>query len=340
MNILSNLHFKPNLTALFQRLGVDYDPTACNPTVELLTLLQNRFMCSIPFENLSLHFKTVEITDINYCKVDISPEQIEKKFLQQGRGGYCFELNQYFYYVARELGYHVTPVPARVLWMKPRGSQSPRSHFVNIITFPACLDIPYERQYLWDVAFGPPGFVNPLRSDEQMLGKEQPSDFDTHRVIPYQANFTNTHTNADKGNTGSRTISMHDNSTNHYLVQVKMDDGITWENMYLFHSKEISTYADWYCANWRVATMAESLFVGNVYLCFMKDHCKLTLFNSLLTIRRRKSSVGHTEANASELATKREILSKEEYLTVLKEYFNLPVNDDWKENLLLPFLKE
>jgi N-hydroxyarylamine O-acetyltransferase len=340
MDIISNLHFKPNLSALFQRFGIDHDPSTCLPTVELLTLLQNRFMCSIPFENLNLHFKTVKITDKNQCKVDISPEQVEKKFLQQNRGGYCFELNQYFYYVARELGYHVTPVPARVLWMKPRGSQSPRSHFVNIITFPASSEIPYERQYLWDVAFGPPGFVNPLRIDEQMLWKEQSTDFDTHRVIPYQSMFDTVCAKDDQRSTELANVMLFDNNASHYLIQVKMDDGITWENMYLFHSKEISTYADWYCANWRVATMSESLFVGNVYLCFMKDNCKLTLFNSLFTIRRKKDSVVESDGKTVELITKREILTKEEYLNVLKDFFNLPVKDDWKENLLLPFLKE
>ena len=273
MLAVSNREFQPNLSRFFERIQLEYYPESHQPTLEFLKLLHKRFLCTFPFENLDLHFIGNEITDKNKCKVDIRPEAIEKKLLYNQRGGYCFELNHYLHYVLRALGYHVTPVMARVVWqLPPESAQSSRTHFLNIVTLPATVESPCLPQYLCDVAFGPASFVEPLSLEGHMIGQSQSTQYDTHRVIPYC--FAN----------GERDYIL-DNDRDHYLVQVKTEKN-TWDSLYLFHKRELATYADWYGGNWQVATMPDSLFVMSILLSIVTDEAKITLFNDEYTFLR------------------------------------------------------
>jgi N-hydroxyarylamine O-acetyltransferase len=326
MQAVSNPDFNPDLPRLFERLGIKENPDSFQATFENLQILHKSFLLTFPFENLNIHLKDIiATTDNNGCKVDIHPQRIEKKLVHDGRGGYCFEVNQYFYYTLRTLGYHVTPIMARVLWMGPPGFQAPRNHFISIVTMQPSTETPYENQYLCDVAFGTPSFVSPLSLNENMIDKPQATKYDTHRIVRYSLSHNET--------------GISDNSSDHYLVQTLTDSG-KWETMYLFHKKEIATYADWYCANWQVATMPMSIFLTTVMLSILKEDCKIALTNEILLIRKIKGNdtgSGEDDGESSSVIRK-QITNREEYFSILETMLTLPVINGWKEVLHIPGL--
>nr|WP_268936549.1 arylamine N-acetyltransferase [Pseudomonas simiae] len=67
-----------------QRLGYDSPPA---PSLRTLQDLQLRHVCSFAFENLS---------SLMRLPVPIDLASVEQKVLLEGRGGYCYELNQMF----------------------------------------------------------------------------------------------------------------------------------------------------------------------------------------------------------------------------------------------------
>ena len=176
MLVANHKSFRPNLVKLFEKLQLPVleDWNAFQPTLENLILLHKKFLFTFPFENLNLHLKEMRVTDDNGSRVDIHPTVVEKKLLENHRGGYCFEVNQYLHYVLRTLGYHVTPITARVVWMAPPDKQAFRSHVINLVTFAPTEEKPIFNQYICDVSFGSPSFVAPLCVHETMLGISQP----------------------------------------------------------------------------------------------------------------------------------------------------------------------
>ncbi|HEX5309364.1 MAG TPA: arylamine N-acetyltransferase [Solirubrobacteraceae bacterium] len=75
---------------------------------------------SIPFENLDPHRGEL---------VSLAPEDIERKLVQQQRGGYCFEQNLLLKAALEEMGAEVDTYLARVRW-RADGAVRPRSHLV------------------------------------------------------------------------------------------------------------------------------------------------------------------------------------------------------------------
>jgi|EP01040_Poterioochromonas_malhamensis_P007929 N-hydroxyarylamine O-acetyltransferase len=321
MWVVSNKEFIPDLPRLFEKIKYECDLQTFQPTLFNLRSIHEKFLLSFPFENFNLHLREVDITDRNQCKVDIAPEELEKKLLIDNRGGYCFELNQYLHYVLRSLGYHVTPIQARVRWMKPPSIQTPRTHLVNVVTFMAEKDKPLHDQYLCDVAFGTAGFVHPLCINDHMIGKEQSTIYDTHRVIPYALSSE------------EEKFLPLDNSKGHFIVQTLLYNG-SWETNYLFHKSEFSTYADWYCGNWFVATSPDSVFVKNLILNKVLEDGKITLFNNCLTRRIIKKT---NESHIQTEVLNREV-SKEEFFEILAKDFQINVTQSFRDNLHIPLL--
>ncbi len=333
MLAISHRGFTPNVPAFFTRIGIEYNPETTKPSLELLRLLHRKFVKTFPFENLNIHFEDYEFTDKNKCKVDIHPEIIEKKIIFNQRGGYCFELNQYFHYILRALGFNVTPLMGRTIWKQPpETAQQYRNHFTNVVTFPPTTDEPFLHQYLCDVSFGPACFVEPLSLHDSWIDKAQSTKYDSHRIIRYQ--FTQ----------GEEEY-MLDNSKDHYLLQVLKDSG-EWDSLYIFHKKELSIYPDWVCGNWHVATSPDSLFVNNILISIVTEEGKYTLFNNHLIIRNLKSN--DEEENqvltsaSGEMRLKSEVIRKdvdrEEYFQILSDVFHYNIDEKFKEKLRIPGL--
>jgi N-hydroxyarylamine O-acetyltransferase len=100
---------------------------------------------SIPFENLDPH---------RGVGVSLAVGDIERKLVQQRRGGYCFEQNLLLKAALEEMGAEVDTYLARVRW-RANGAVRPRGHLV----LRARID---GQEWLADVGFGLGSLLEPL----------------------------------------------------------------------------------------------------------------------------------------------------------------------------------
>jgi N-hydroxyarylamine O-acetyltransferase len=85
--------------------------------------------------------------------VSVALEDIERKFLDEGRGGYCFEHNTLFATALREIGFAVTALLGRVRRGPPE--RWCRTHMVLRVTIGG-------EPWLADVGFGGIGLLEPI----------------------------------------------------------------------------------------------------------------------------------------------------------------------------------
>lgn len=117
--------------------------------VPTLSALQRAHMTTVPFENLHVAGRLGVRTDLGWSV---------SKIVDQGRGGWCFEVNGAFGALLEALGFDVNLLGAAVLLQGP-------SAVIDHLTLEVTLDEPW----LVDVGFGE-GFIIPLalnRSDPQ-----------------------------------------------------------------------------------------------------------------------------------------------------------------------------
>lgn len=79
--------------------------------------------------------------------LSLETEDLFRKIVIEGRGGYCFEHNKLFYEVLKDMRLDVTAVLARVIYGKPE-IDVPRTHRLSILRYE-------QTEYLIDVGFGP-----------------------------------------------------------------------------------------------------------------------------------------------------------------------------------------
>jgi len=124
-----------DLAAYFDRIGWSGDPRS--DRVSLAAIVE-RHAASIPFESVDPFLGR---------SVSLEREAIVTKLVRQRRGGYCFEHNGLLAEVLTSVGFEVTPLAARVLWMQPEDAMTPRTHMLLLVNLP-------EGPVLADVGFG------------------------------------------------------------------------------------------------------------------------------------------------------------------------------------------
>jgi N-hydroxyarylamine O-acetyltransferase len=129
------------LAELLARIGLDRLPP---PNAAGLFDLTQAFRQAIPFENLDPLTGQSVATDL---------ETIFRKIVLQGRGGWCYELNQIFAEMLQHAGFAVKLRLARVGYRRP--SLGPLTHLVLQVEAD-------NRRWLLDVGFGGPGPTAPL----------------------------------------------------------------------------------------------------------------------------------------------------------------------------------
>ncbi len=97
------LHDDARCPRYLQRLQLDAPPPR---TLAGLTLLQQRHNALLPFETLSCLLRDA---------VPIDLDSVQRKLLDERRGGYCFELNGGLLALLQALGFDAQPLSARVL---------------------------------------------------------------------------------------------------------------------------------------------------------------------------------------------------------------------------------
>lgn len=244
----------PDLThrqLYLQRLGYDTPPA---PTLQTLRDLQLRHVCTFAFESLSTLLR---------LPVPIDLASVERKVLLDGRGGYCYELNQMFLALLQELGFDARGITGRVVMGGPADARTARTHRLSLVTLDGV-------RYITDVGFGGMVPSSPLQLDSEAL---QATAHEPYRL---------TH-NAD----GSYTL----------WAEVAGE----WRGLYVF-DLQVQADIDYEIGNWYVSTHPESPFVGQLKVARLAPGKRYTLNNAHYAVHYLdRPSEKHTIKQADEL---------------------------------------
>lgn len=150
-----------DVQAYLRRIGYGGDTA---PTADNLAALQYAHLTHVPYENLDI---------IRGVPLSLSVDALYDKIVTHGRGGYCFELNELFAWLLRELGYEVTDYFARFL-ADTHGVLPKRRHHVLGVCIPGT-----DVRYMADVGVGVGSPNWPLRLE---YGTEQTQGTATYRM--------------------------------------------------------------------------------------------------------------------------------------------------------------
>lgn len=128
------------LDAYLQRIQYTGARTATEMT---LRDLHRAHLLAIPYENLDIHLGR---------RLTLDLPQIYHKIVEEGRGGWCYEMNGLFAWALRTLGFRVTLLGSSV----GRPAEGSNGDFDHLI-----LRVDLARPWLVDVGFGN-GFFEPL----------------------------------------------------------------------------------------------------------------------------------------------------------------------------------
>ncbi len=211
-----------------QRLGYDTPPA---PTLETLAQLQLRHVSTFVFESLCTFLQV---------PVPIDLASVEQKVLLDGRGGYCYELNQMFLALLQELGFDARGITGRVVMGGPPDALTARTHRLTLVTLDG-------ERYITDVGFGGMVPTSPLRLDDQA---PQATAHEPYRLT---------------SNAGSYTL----------WAQV----GGEWRGLYVFDLQPQSHF-DYEIGNWYVSTHPDSPFLGQLKVALIGPGLRRTLNNA------------------------------------------------------------
>lgn len=197
-----------NPALYLQRLGFDAPPA---PTLETLRQLQFRHTGVFPFENL---------TTLSGEPVLIDLPSIEQKVLHDGRGGYCYELNNLFLALLQALGFDACGISGRVVMGQPEGAWTARTHRLSLVTLEGV-------RYITDVGFGGMVPTAPLLLDTP---DEQLTPHEPYRIERHEDGYT-----------------------------LRANVAGEWRPMYIFDLQRQEDI-DYTVGNWYVSTHPESSF--------------------------------------------------------------------------------
>ena len=121
------------LDAYFERIGF-----TDQPSVDLNTLvrLQRQHLLSIPYENLDVQLGQ---------SLDLDIDRIYAKIVEQGRGGWCYEMNGILQWALEQVGFDVMRINGGVLRAE-RGDDALGNHLV------LCVEL--DQPWIVDVGLG------------------------------------------------------------------------------------------------------------------------------------------------------------------------------------------
>jgi N-hydroxyarylamine O-acetyltransferase len=236
-----------------QRLGYDTVPP---PTLQTLQELQLRHVCTFAFESLSTLLR---------LPVPIDLPSVEQKVLFDGRGGYCYELNQMFLALLQELGFDARGITGRVVMGGPPDAHTARTHRLSLVTLDGV-------RYITDVGFGGMVPSSPLQLDSEAV---QATAHEPYRL--------------SCDGQGSYTL----------WAQV----GGEWRGLYVF-DLQVQAAIDYEIGNWYVSTHPQSPFVGQLKVARLAAGKRHTLNNAHYAVHYLdRPSDKRTLESAEELST-------------------------------------
>ncbi|MEO4047897.1 arylamine N-acetyltransferase [Pseudomonas sp. CAU 1711] len=226
--------FTLDLHTYLNRLGYSSAPP---PTLATLRELQARHIAEFPFETLA---------NLLHTPVHVDPATVQDKLLRQGRGGYCFELNQLFLLLLQALGFEASGLTGRVVMNQPEDVLPARTHLLVLVTIDRV-------RYIADVGFGGMVPTGPLLLDSQEQ-QETPHE-------PFR-------------------LSLVDGT---YTLHALAADG--WRRLYLFDLQPPAEI-DYEVGSWYVSTHPDSPFLGQLLVARAGHRQRKTLNNGSFAIHR------------------------------------------------------
>lgn len=226
-----------NLALYLQRLGFDAPPV---PTLQTLRQLQLRHTGAFPFENFTTLLGQPVLIDL---------PSIEQKVLHDGRGGYCYELNNLFLALLQTLGFEARGITGRVVMNQPEGAWTARTHRLSLVILDGV-------RYITDVGFGGMVPTAPLILDTE---DEQLTPHEPYRIEQHADGYT-----------------------------LRANVGGEWRAMYIFDLQRQEDI-DYTLGNWYVSTHPESPFVKQLMVARTGEGWRRTLNNGSFAIHRMGS---------------------------------------------------
>ncbi len=224
---------KMDLKAYFARIG---HKGSAEPSLQTLSALHALHPAHIAFEGLDPFLGR---------PVKIDPQSIQAKLVGTRRGGYCFEHNGLFHDILAQIGFTVTPLAARVVWMSALEHDAPLTHRFTLVRLA-------DGAYIADVGFGGQHPTAPLRLEP---GRQQQTSHGTYRVM-------------QEGEV--------------YETQLRLLN--RWAPMYRFTLKHRSP-VDFEVANWFTSTYPGGTFTRSLMAAMVVGDTRVTLLNTTLNIR-------------------------------------------------------
>lgn len=217
----------------FERIGYAGPREA---TLDVLRALHFSHATSIPFENLDV---------LAGRPIRLDQASLQRKLIDDRRGGYCFEVNGLFLAVLRQIGFNVTPFIGRVRWMQPEDVATGRTHMLMRVDLP-------EGPYIADTGFGGLTMTGPIRF---VCDVAQETPHELRRLLAHGDGFE---------------------------LQGKL--GNEWVSIYHF-TEEAQSPADYELSSWYTSTHPDSIFVQYLIVARPYADRRVTLFNTNLTVR-------------------------------------------------------
>lgn len=227
----------------------------------LALIMEGQSRC-IAFENFDVVMKK---------QISISRIDVEKKLVDNLRGGYCWELNTLLQMALEDLSgdYDVTPLLCRVRWGKPdddsQEASTPLTHFaLKVKTEDGC-------HFLADVGFAGTNSIEPINLD---IGPEpQDQTEGRFRVIPSK-------------HEGYHVLEL--------LVNINVEDNGNdnrngwheeWRPLYEWRD-ERAPLVDQECSNWFSCTYPTARFTNQLFACRVIDDERHHVLNDKYVIRK------------------------------------------------------
>jgi len=242
-----------DLDAYFARTGYS-GPVV--PTLAVLNDVMQAHVQAVPFENLDVLLGR---------GIELAPESLQRKLIEDRRGGYCFEQNGLFLLVLSAIGFSVTPLSARVRYQRPRDYTPARTHLFLRVEIEGT-------PWVADVGVGGLSLTSAIRFDVE---GEQATRHEPRRIVQEQGR---------------------------YFHQVRFGDD--WHDVLEFTGEEMPLI-DRELANWFTSTHPQSHFRNRLIAArALPDGGRLTLLNRELTTRSRSGEArARTLFDPAELVT-------------------------------------
>lgn len=295
-----------DLDSYLARIGYAGDRS---PTMATLRAIASRHPAAIPFENLDALLRR---------PIALDPVSLQQKLVASRRGGWCFEHNLLLGHALTALGFSVTGLAARVLWLAPPGPPRPRSHMLLRVDLPASgaapgRDGPASNAHLVDVGFGGLTLTGVLQFVPDL---EQETPHETFRIssggLPLRGAAPGD--GAEAGSSAGAAQRNPPHASDLFVMEAQVAG--EWRALYTFDAQP-QELADYEVSNWYLLNHPSSHFLTTLVAARIEADRRYALRNSDLSV--------HHRGGPTERAT---LLSSTQIRRALDELFHVDVPSD------------